>query len=90
MNDLDAASMRALCDEHGATLCRDGLRPTGDRARAEHVAQATLLRAWRPPEVFKDSERSVSSQHRAVIARRIPRSGRPRRSPTIAEFPKVP
>ncbi|MDT5366291.1 MAG: polymerase sigma-70 factor, subfamily [Mycobacterium sp.] len=59
MNDLDAASMRALYDEYGAALCRYAVRLTGDRARAEDVAQETLLRAWRHPEVFKDSERSV-------------------------------
>jgi RNA polymerase sigma-70 factor, ECF subfamily len=59
MNDLDAASMRALYDEHGAALCRYAVRLTGDRARAEDVAQETLLRTWRHPEVFKESERSV-------------------------------
>ena len=59
MNDLDAASMRGLCDEHGAALCRHAVRLTGDRARAEDVAQVTLLRAWPHPEEFKHSERSV-------------------------------
>jgi RNA polymerase sigma-70 factor (ECF subfamily) len=59
MNDLDAASMRGLCDEHGAALCRHAVRLTRDRARAEDVAQVTLLRAWRHPEEFKHSERSV-------------------------------
>jgi len=59
MNDLDAASMRGLGDEHGAALCRHAMRLTGDRPRAEDVAQVTLLRAWRHPEEFKHSERSV-------------------------------
>ena len=35
MNDLDAASIRALYDEHGAALWRYALRLTGDRAHAE-------------------------------------------------------
>jgi RNA polymerase sigma-70 factor (ECF subfamily) len=58
MNDLDAASMRALYDVHGAALCRYAVRLTGDRARAEDVAQETLLRAWQHPEAFNDGERS--------------------------------
>ncbi|MDT5410478.1 MAG: polymerase sigma-70 factor, subfamily [Mycobacterium sp.] len=59
MSELGAASMRALYDEHGAALCRHAVRPTGDRARAEDVAQETLLRASRHPEVFEVGERSV-------------------------------
>ena len=35
MNDLDAASIRALYDEHGAALWRYAVRLTGDRDRAE-------------------------------------------------------
>jgi hypothetical protein len=35
MNDLDAASIRALYDEHGAALWRYAERLTGDRAHAE-------------------------------------------------------
>ena len=58
MNDLDAASIRALYDEHGAALWRYAVRLTGDRAHAEDVAQETLLRAWQHPEVFNDGERS--------------------------------
>jgi RNA polymerase sigma-70 factor (ECF subfamily) len=59
MNDLDAASMRVLYDEHAGALWRYAVRLTGDRARAEDVVQETLLRAWRHPEVFDDSEKSV-------------------------------
>jgi RNA polymerase sigma-70 factor (ECF subfamily) len=70
MNDVDAASMRALCDERGAALCRYAVRLTGDRARAEDVAQATLLRAWRHPELFNDSERSVRAW-RFTVARNM-------------------
>jgi RNA polymerase sigma-70 factor (ECF subfamily) len=71
MSDLDAASMRALCDEHGAALCRYAVRLTGDRARAEDVAQETLLRAWQHPEVFNDSERSVRAWLFTVARNRI-------------------
>jgi pSer/pThr/pTyr-binding forkhead associated (FHA) protein len=35
MNDLEAASIRALDDEHGAALRRYAVRLTGDRAHAE-------------------------------------------------------
>ena len=35
MNDLDAASIRAQYDEHGAALWRYAVRLTGDRDRAE-------------------------------------------------------
>lgn len=59
MSELDAASMRALYDEHGAALCRYAVRPTGDRARTEDVAQETLLRASPHPVVFEDGDRSV-------------------------------
>jgi RNA polymerase sigma-70 factor, ECF subfamily len=58
MNDRDAASMRVLYDEHAGALWRYAVWLTGDRARAEDVVQ-TLLRAWRHPEVFDDSEKSV-------------------------------
>jgi RNA polymerase sigma-70 factor (ECF subfamily) len=57
--NLDAASMRELYDEHAAALWRYAARLTGDPARAEDVAQETLLRAWRHPEAFEDSERSA-------------------------------
>jgi RNA polymerase sigma-70 factor, ECF subfamily len=59
MNDRDAASMRVLYDEHAGALWRYAVWLTGDRARAEDVVQETLPRAWRHPEVFDDSEKSV-------------------------------
>jgi RNA polymerase sigma-70 factor (ECF subfamily) len=71
MNDLEAASMRALYDEHGAALCRYAVRLTGDRPRAEDVAQETLLRAWRHPEVFKDNEKSLRAWLFAVARNMI-------------------
>jgi RNA polymerase sigma-70 factor (ECF subfamily) len=51
--------MRVLYDEHAAALWRYAVRLTGDTARAEDVVQETLLRAWRHPEVSRDSERSA-------------------------------
>jgi RNA polymerase sigma-70 factor (ECF subfamily) len=56
--DLDAASTRALYDDHGVALHGYAMRVTGDRAFAEDVAQETLLRAWQHPEIFNDSKRS--------------------------------
>jgi hypothetical protein len=40
--------------------------------------------------LIRDALAKLSPQHRAVMVRSYSRSGRPRRSPTIAEFPKVP
>ncbi|MGV0626946.1 sigma-70 family RNA polymerase sigma factor [Mycolicibacter minnesotensis] len=50
--------MKALYDEHAATLWRYALHLTGDAGRAEDVVQETLLRAWQHPEVIGDVERS--------------------------------
>jgi RNA polymerase sigma-70 factor (ECF subfamily) len=54
MNDLDAASMRGLCDEHGAALCRHAVRLTGDRPRAEDVRNMII-----------DERRSLRFRHEA-------------------------
>ncbi|MGV0741232.1 sigma-70 family RNA polymerase sigma factor [Mycolicibacterium sp. XJ870] len=59
MDDPEAATMRALYDEHAGALWRYALRLTGDRARAEDVVQETLLRAWRHPDVTADVDRSA-------------------------------
>ena len=55
----EAASMKALYDEHAAVLWRYAMRLTGDASRAEDVVQETLLRAWQHPEVVDDPERSA-------------------------------
>ncbi len=57
-----AAVMRQLHDEHAAALWAFCLHLTGnDRARAEDVAQETLLRAWRNAAVLEESRGSVRS-----------------------------
>ncbi len=54
------AMMQRLHDEHAAALWGYCMRLTGnDRARAEDVAQETLLRAWRHFPVLDDSRGSV-------------------------------
>lgn len=67
----DEALMRALHEEHAAALWAFTLRLTGgDRARAEDVAQETLLRAWRHPSVLDQSARSARAWL-FTVARRI-------------------
>ncbi len=49
--------MQALHDAHGAALWSYCVRLVGhDHARAQDVAQETLLRAWRHPEVLDRQE----------------------------------
>ena len=51
--DLDEELMRTACEQHADALWSFCLRLTrGDRARAEDLAQETLLRAWRHPDVL--------------------------------------
>ena len=67
----DEALMRALHEEHAAALWAFTLRLTGgDRARAEDVAQETLLRAWRHPSVLDQSARSARAWLFTVARRR--------------------
>ncbi len=57
-----AEAMRQLHDEHAGALWAFCLHLTGnDRARAEDVAQETLLRAWRHATVLEESRGSVRS-----------------------------
>ena len=57
-----ATVMRDLHDEHARALWAFCLHLTGnDRARAEDVAQETLLRAWRNAGVLTESRGSVRS-----------------------------
>lgn len=57
--DPEASVMKARYDEHAAVLWRYALWLTDDASRAEDVVQETLLRAWQPPEVTCDAERSA-------------------------------
>ena len=62
MSDSQVDLMRALHDEHAASLWGYCLRLTGgDHARAQDVVQETLLRAWRHPSVLDQSQRSARS-----------------------------
>ena len=54
MAEDEVALMQQLHDEHAEVLWRFCLRLVGnDRARAEDVAQETLLRAWRHRTVLE-------------------------------------
>ena len=88
MPESPAAVMRQLHDEHAAALWAFCLHLTGnDRARAEDVAQETLLRAWRHAEVLQEHRGSVRAW---LFTRPPPGAARPgrlrprpdRRSPT--------
>jgi len=56
----DVALMQQLHDEHATALWAHCVRLTGhDRARAEDIAQETLLRAWRHLSVLDNSRGQV-------------------------------
>src|ERR1700752_3951164 len=65
INDIDtgaadfATTVKDLHDEHAAALWRYACRLTGDPAHAQDVVQETLLRAWQPPEIVIDDDRSA-------------------------------
>jgi RNA polymerase sigma-70 factor (ECF subfamily) len=85
--------MQQLHDEHAVALWGYCLRLTGhDRARAEDVAQETLLRAWRHFSVADQSRGSVRAWL-FTVARNIVidewRSRRAQSELTVAEVPEV-
>jgi RNA polymerase sigma-70 factor (ECF subfamily) len=62
MTDDPAAAMKELHDDHASALWAFCLHLTAnDRARAEDVAQETMLRAWRNASVLTESRGSVRS-----------------------------
>ncbi|HET6152027.1 MAG TPA: sigma-70 family RNA polymerase sigma factor [Marmoricola sp.] len=61
MAENPTALMQQLHGEHAAALWGFCLHLTGDRARAEDVAQETLLRAWQRYDVLDESRGSVRS-----------------------------
>lgn len=61
MADDPTALMQQLHDEHARALWGFCLHLTGDPVRAEDVAQETLLRAWKRPEVLDETRGSVRS-----------------------------
>lgn len=84
--------MRQLHDEHAAALFAHCLRLTGqDRARAEDVAQETLLRAWRNLSVLDTSTGQVRAWLFTVARNLVVdewRSRRGRRELSVAEVPE--
>lgn len=93
-HDPDEQLMRALHEEHADAVWSFAYRLTGgDRLRAQDVVQETMLRAWRHPEVLRQSRQS-SRSWLFTVARRIVidewRSGRSRREVSSDSPPDVP
>jgi RNA polymerase sigma-70 factor, ECF subfamily len=93
MADSPTTLMEQLHEEHAAALWEHCLRLTGhDRARAEDVAQETMLRAWRNLSRLDDSQGSVRAWL-FTVARNIVidewRSRRTRAELLLADVPDV-
>ncbi|GCD88255.1 RNA polymerase sigma factor [Nocardioides sp. LS1] len=83
--------MQQLHDEHAAALWGYCVRLTGDRTRAEDVAQETLLRAWRSFGALDAKQGSVRAWL-FTVARNIVidewRTRRTRTETVVAEPPE--
>jgi RNA polymerase sigma-70 factor (ECF subfamily) len=93
MTQDPATAMKELHDDHASALWGFCLHLTGnDRARAEDVAQETLLRAWRNASLLTESRGSVRSWL-FTVARNIVidewRSHRSRREFATADPPEL-
>lgn len=89
----EIALMQRLHDEHAVALWGYCVRLTGnDRARAEDLAQETLLRAWRHSSALEESQGSVRAWL-FTVARNIVidewRSRRAHAEYSVAEVPEV-
>jgi RNA polymerase sigma-70 factor (ECF subfamily) len=93
MTGSQVALMQRLHDEHAAALWAHCTRLTGhDRARAEDVAQETLLRAWRHISVLEESQGSVRAWLFTVARNIVIDDWRTKRSQSefaVAEVPEV-
>jgi len=89
----DVALMQQLHDEHAGALWGYCLRLTNqDRARAEDVAQETLLRAWRNRSVLESPPRAVRAWLFTVARNLVIDEWRSRRANTelpVAEPPEA-
>ncbi len=87
------ALMQQLHDEHATALWGYCVRLTGhDRARAEDVAQETMLRAWRHFSVLDESQGSVRAWLFTVARNIVIDEWRTRRvhaETTVADVPEV-
>lgn len=93
MADDPVAAITQLHETHGAALWGFCLHLTGnDRARAEDVAQETMLRAWRNAAILTESRGSVRSWLFTVARNIVIDEWRSRRSQQefpMAELPEL-